>query len=607
MQDSARPGETPSAAVADGQTTSPGLDLLSVIDGPSEGFALLDSNFIILEINVEVLRQESRKRDELIGRSHWEAYPEYENSELGALYKQAMRDRVHVSLEHRHRREDGRFACHDVRAYPVEGDRLAIFFRDVTDRHEAERKLRESEQRFHAAVDAFVDALWTNDASGRMTGEQPGWAALTGQTYAEYLDFGWSNAVHPDDAQPTIDAWNAAVAEQQPFAFEHRVRTRSGDWRRFAVRAVPILDEDGSVREWVGVHRDVTDTTEKRLLLARNAATFKSLVTDNPFGVYVIDQDFKLLHVSQGSGKVFAGIEPLTGRDFAEVLRLVWQKPFASEAIGHFRNTLATGQNFISLRMIETRQNIDALESYDWRIDRIALPDGQFGVVCYFYDLSERVDLETSLRKALDDKDILLREIDHRVRNSLSMVSALLATQGNAAQSEDIRHALSIAAARIQAIARIHERLYKGKQFGVVQFDEYLAQICNDLHASLACDGARLAYEAVPLQLAVDHAIPLGLITNELVTNAFKHSRGKDVTIRVTLAEDSGEYILSVKDNGDGMAANFATKPEAGLGMKVIGLLTRQIGAKMNFPAPGHPAEFKLLIPARLIVAPNDD
>ena len=274
--------------------------------------------------------------------------------------------------------------------------------------NDAETAQRASEQRFRAAVEAFTDALWTNDAEGRMTGEQPGWAALTGQSVDDYQGYGWANAVHPDDAKPTIDAWEQAVSERRPFVFEHRVKTRDGEWRRFAVRAIPVLEHDGSIREWVGVHRDITETTEGRLQLARNAKTFEALVRDNPFGVYVVDNDFCLLHVSQGCAKVFAGVSPLLGRDFAEILYTIWQEPFATEAIALFRHTLATGEPFISHRTIEARRNIDAIEAYDWRIDRVDLPDGKHGVVCYFYDLSERVELESGLRKALDDKDMLV-------------------------------------------------------------------------------------------------------------------------------------------------------------------------------------------------------
>jgi len=112
--------------------------------------------------------------------------------------------------------------------------------------------------RFRAAVEAMQGVLWTNSSEGEMIGEQAGWGALTGQTQAEYQGFGWAAAVHPDDAAPTIAAWNAAVAARGPFVFEHRIRVANGSYRWFAVRALPVV-ADGAVREWVGVHTDVDD------------------------------------------------------------------------------------------------------------------------------------------------------------------------------------------------------------------------------------------------------------------------------------------------------------------------------------------------------------
>ncbi|HYW15982.1 MAG TPA: GAF domain-containing protein, partial [Allosphingosinicella sp.] len=138
--------------------------------------------------------------------------------------------------------------------------------REVTDRSwahvervRAEVELRDSHERFRAAVEATRGVLWTNDAQGRMVGEQSGWAALTGQTYDRYQGYGWSDAVHPDDVQPTIDAWDSAVCRRETFVFEHRVRRHDGEWRRFSIRAVPILRPDGTVCEWVGVHTDITE------------------------------------------------------------------------------------------------------------------------------------------------------------------------------------------------------------------------------------------------------------------------------------------------------------------------------------------------------------
>ena len=119
---------------------------------------------------------------------------------------------------------------------------------------------------------AVAGIVWTNDAAGRMKGDQPGWSLLTGQTSEEYAEFGWANAVHPDDAMSTLSAWNTAVEEKRLFAFEHRVRTVDGEWRLFSIRASPVLGPNGDIEEWVGVHTDVTDERRQKEELRRLAA-----------------------------------------------------------------------------------------------------------------------------------------------------------------------------------------------------------------------------------------------------------------------------------------------------------------------------------------------
>jgi PAS domain S-box-containing protein len=149
---------------------------------------------------------------------------------------------------------------------------VVLVFRNTSLQRVAERKLWESEQRFRAAVDAVHGVLWTNTADGEMRGEQPGWASLTGQTLEQYQGFGWADAVHPEDAQPTIDAWLQAVQERRPFTFGHRVRKRDGQWGIFSVRAIPLFEEGKPIREWVGVHTDITEQRRVEIALQEVSA-----------------------------------------------------------------------------------------------------------------------------------------------------------------------------------------------------------------------------------------------------------------------------------------------------------------------------------------------
>ena len=180
-------------------------------------------------------------------------------------------------------KKDGTRVIIDYTSIPIrEGRRIigvVVTFRDVTAQQRADEQasrlsseraaraevesaraaLLRSEERYRALIAAAGQYVWTNSPDGRMEGEQPGWSALTGQSQSEYEGFGWATALHPEDAGPSVVAWNEAVAGRRMFLFQHRVRRADGEYRTFSVRAVPILEKDGTIREWVGAHTDVTD------------------------------------------------------------------------------------------------------------------------------------------------------------------------------------------------------------------------------------------------------------------------------------------------------------------------------------------------------------
>ena len=133
---------------------------------------------------------------------------------------------------------------------------------DISRRRAAEDRLRHSEERFRALVDASAAVIWNTDADGSLMPPQPRWSAYTGQSEEAYQGWGWVDAVHPEDRAQAADAWAACVEAHNPYEVEYRLRRNDGAWRAMEVRGVPVLADDGTLREWVGICVDVTERRE---------------------------------------------------------------------------------------------------------------------------------------------------------------------------------------------------------------------------------------------------------------------------------------------------------------------------------------------------------
>lgn len=179
----------------------------------------------------------------------------------------------------------------------IEG--VMVIMQDVTEAVQARKKIEQSEKRFEAAIDAVQGIMWTNNAEGQMQGEQPGWAKLTGQSFEEYQGYGWANVVHPEDVQPTVQAWHIAVANQTTFEFQHRVNTKQNGYRLFSIKAVPAFDEKGVIQQWVGVHTDITEQKLAEEKLAYRTALLEAHNEANVDGVLLVDVTGKILSFNQ--------------------------------------------------------------------------------------------------------------------------------------------------------------------------------------------------------------------------------------------------------------------------------------------------------------------
>jgi two-component sensor histidine kinase len=211
----------------------------------------------------------------------------------------------------------------------------------------------------------------------------------------------------------------------------------------------------------------------------------------------------------------------------------------------------------------------------------------------------ERQRMEQDLRKALDRQQVLIREVNHRVNNSLQIVASMLQLQASAAGSEEVRHELRQAGTRIAAVARAHHRLYRGEEVEALDLGEYLREVCRDIAASVP--GCDIEVDAAPgVIIRTDRALPAVLLVNELITNAAKHAYpGQTCKLWVGLGLASGEAaVISVRDEGVGLPAEFEQKAGR-LGMRLVRAFAQQLHGELQVLRKDPGTEFVLKFPVR--------
>jgi two-component sensor histidine kinase len=212
----------------------------------------------------------------------------------------------------------------------------------------------------------------------------------------------------------------------------------------------------------------------------------------------------------------------------------------------------------------------------------------------------EQQQYQRKLQAALDRHQLLLKEVNHRVKNSLQVVSAMLQLQANATDDHALSESLNEAASRVNAVGRAYERLAYNADNENIDLMEYLSEIIDDLRPTVApCEIEFGAPE--PIQFAADRAILVGLIVNELVSNAGKHAYpdcpSGSIWVRAVRQSDEQSILISVRDEGVGLPVSFDPETSKRLGTRMVNALSKQLGGQITRRSASVGTDFALLIP----------
>ena len=221
---------------------------------------------------------------------------------------------------------------------------------------------------------------------------------------------------------------------------------------------------------------------------------------------------------------------------------------------------------------------------------------------------AELEQVQQQLRRSLDDKEVLLKEVHHRVKNNLQIVSSLLALQVQAqAQLPVVAAALREGQNWVKSIALTHELLYQADDLARVDFQQFASQLAAHLQRAFAVPTVRVQVQAAGVHLGTDTAVPLGLIVNELLSNAFKYAcangRGGQLVVALRCDPAAGLFRLTVADDGPGLPPGFTLAQASSLGLRLVQSLARQLGGELTLPPAGE-ATFEVTFPGDDPAAP---
>jgi PAS domain S-box-containing protein len=466
---------------------------------------------------------------------------------------------------------------------------------------------------FVARVGGQYETLFVGQGVRRMTGFEPD--AFT--TDARF----WADRIHPDDRDATVAAFQQAHGSGVT-KYSYRWRVASGEYRWFE-EIVRILPAAGDGKLLVGVWHDVTDARHADLNASVAAARLEHLLrsvhggvlfTDEQRNIQLLNQDLLALFDVSGDAAALRGtrLQELTERmkrgvvaperfvariesvlrdatpALGEEIRLVDGRvlerdyvpltdiPGGRASLWHYRDVTARklgeqqlqqANRALEERVAERTRALDAAnEQLQEQLAALRATDAQ-------------------LRASLHDKEVLLREVHHRVKNNLQVITSILRLQSQHLPPGMERDTLVAAIGRVRSMALVHEFLYQTADLARIDLGRYLGRVLEQIaQAYPSAERVRLETVAPVVPASIELALPLGLIAVELVTNALRHAfpepRTGRVLVEVADAGDAG-LVLTVADDGVGFAATESDAPESGLGLDLVNALVRQIRATL--------------------------
>ena len=579
------------------------------------GIIFADFSGRITDANDLFLQMVGYTREELLeGKVRWDEMtpPEYRHLDEQAI-EQYKTTRVAASWEKEFIRKDGSRVPVLIGGALLDGfdDYVIAFVLDISDayrqaaqRKRVEEELRKSEERWQLVVKGNNEGIWDLNLKTNQVFRSARYKEILG--YEDY-ELGndnedWVTRIHPDDFERVRQVNRDYLARKIPdYAVEYRLRCKDGSYKWVLGRAQAVWDEAGTSVRMVGSTTDISHRKRAEEALRESEQQFRQIFQEAPIGIALADfQTHRFLQVNPSWCRILGySVSELIALRFDDITH-----PDDLPEDVQYVEQIKQGK-ITSFRM--EKRYFNKSGEFMWaNLTVTVLPhqDGRPKLLAMIEDITDRKQAEVQIKASLLEKETLLKEIHHRVKNNLQIISSLLRLQSrqirdrNTDTTRGERQTLELfkeSQNRVQAMALIHEKLYQSSNLAQIDFQEYITTLVGNLCRSYdTCrPGVTFKINVEQVSLAIDTAIPCGLIINELVTNslkyAFSDNQGGEICIRLKLGGlplnvpvDTERFILTISDNGIGLPEDLDFRNTSSLGLQLVCRLTKQIGGSIE-------------------------